>query len=242
MKYYISNDIHFIRGYGNLVETPSSATHMRSSDAANYISIHPDHEVMKLSRSSKKKKDYVVSTRKQFIGVNNTIVNNLSDARSFNSIESAFSYIDNIVNTNNLLNKAFVIDENYKRMLRPEEYRLRQQNLANRPGRRINFDNELRNSVQKKSQCCAICGKPISDDEFSIDHIIPISRGGNNSIDNLRPVHRRCNTIKDNMLDDELLQHTTDILCYNLYNNPNSDSFNKLIRAIVRGTINNTNT
>ena len=237
MAFYIANKIDFIRGNGDLVNTPDSARHMKDTEASNYVSIHPDHEVMKLGRRYKKNKNFVVSTKKQFIGKDCTVVNNMGDARSFATIDAAYSYIDNIPNVKELLGEAFVIDNRYRRMRRPEEQRQRQEYLQSRPGQRIFIDNPTRDAVRKKSQYCAICGKPIADEEYSVDHTIPISRGGNNSLENLRPVHRRCNMIKDNMLDNELSQHVTDITCYNLFNNPSTELQNKLIRALVRGFI-----
>lgn len=57
------------------------------------------------------------------------------------------------------------------------------------------FESLRRNSdVLKgfKGQPCCVCGKP-SD---TVDHVIPISRGGNNELSNLRPLCRSCNSTK----------------------------------------------
>jgi 5-methylcytosine-specific restriction endonuclease McrA len=49
---------------------------------------------------------------------------------------------------------------------------------------------------------CAICQKPVADMDKSIDHKVPLSRGGTNDIDNMQIAHLRCNQIKG----DRLLQ------------------------------------
>ena len=57
---------------------------------------------------------------------------------------------------------------------------------------------------------CQICGYPTeqeggsnSDTYPSVDHIIPRSQGGTHTIDNLRTVHRRCNSLRaDNKRTD----------------------------------------
>jgi len=45
---------------------------------------------------------------------------------------------------------------------------------------------------------CEICKEPINNQndnkKFSIDHIIPRYKGGNNNIENLRIAHRKCNS------------------------------------------------
>lgn len=38
---------------------------------------------------------------------------------------------------------------------------------------------------------CHLCGKPGAT---TIDHIIPVCLGGDNSLENLRPAHRSCNS------------------------------------------------
>ena len=42
---------------------------------------------------------------------------------------------------------------------------------------------------------CHWCGLPGAD---SADHLIPRSHGGDDSLDNLRPIHRRCNSSRGN--------------------------------------------
>lgn len=62
---------------------------------------------------------------------------------------------------------------------------------------------------------CYICNKPIdltlprqgSNSTYSLwpDHVMPLSRGGENTIRNVRPCHRKCNQSKYNMTYDEYL-------------------------------------
>lgn len=45
---------------------------------------------------------------------------------------------------------------------------------------------------------CGICGKPVDESERSVDHILPLSRGGNHSYTNTRLAHGRCNKARSN--------------------------------------------
>ena len=51
---------------------------------------------------------------------------------------------------------------------------------------------------------CSLCGHRIKAKDLTVDHIIPLSRGGTNQLSNLRLVHSLCNQIKGNFLDEEL--------------------------------------
>jgi 5-methylcytosine-specific restriction endonuclease McrA len=53
---------------------------------------------------------------------------------------------------------------------------------------------------------CHLCGKPIDerrtyphDMSPSVDHLVPVSRGGTNVIENLRPAHLVCNVRRSNL-------------------------------------------
>lgn len=54
---------------------------------------------------------------------------------------------------------------------------------------------------------CAICGLPINYDlpytspwSFTVDHIVPISRGGTTTEENVQAAHRKCNRAKGSKL------------------------------------------
>jgi hypothetical protein len=50
------------------------------------------------------------------------------------------------------------------------------------------------------SSCCSFCG---SKNKITMDHIIPISRGGNHSVGNLQPLCQSCNSSKNNRFISE---------------------------------------
>ncbi|MEW6459387.1 MAG: HNH endonuclease signature motif containing protein [Bacillota bacterium] len=43
----------------------------------------------------------------------------------------------------------------------------------------------------RSSLFCQVCFQPVPDDQVEFDHIIPYSKGGASTADNLRLVHRR---------------------------------------------------
>lgn len=47
---------------------------------------------------------------------------------------------------------------------------------------------------------CYLCGDPVTFDEFTIDHVIPLSKGGSNLDSNKRPAHYACNQAKADKL------------------------------------------
>lgn len=66
---------------------------------------------------------------------------------------------------------------------------------------RIELDRDTRIRILKKTKfCCAACGAKLDIVKHTVDHIIPISRGGTNEIDNLVGLCKVCNEYKDNLL------------------------------------------
>lgn len=54
-----------------------------------------------------------------------------------------------------------------------------------------------------ESRVCGICNR-IIEGKFDIDHIIPLSRGGEHKVPNLQLAHPTCNTKKHNKMPHEL--------------------------------------
>ena len=63
---------------------------------------------------------------------------------------------------------------------------------------------------------CAICGKFIPYDSFTVDHIIPLAKGGSNAIDNLQVACGVCNLIKQDILPEDLMKKLMEIVLYQM--------------------------
>lgn len=58
--------------------------------------------------------------------------------------------------------------------------------------------------IAKNGAVCAICGRPITDmKDCTIDHIIPLSRGGLTTLENCQLAHCQCNLAKGNEYPDQ---------------------------------------
>lgn len=66
------------------------------------------------------------------------------------------------------------------------------------PGKRVNIPSHIRAAVWNKTGGnCWYCKKPTTPyDDFQVDHVIPVSKGGANRIDNLVPCCKSCNSTK----------------------------------------------
>ncbi|TAE58031.1 MAG: HNH endonuclease [Nostocales cyanobacterium] len=73
---------------------------------------------------------------------------------------------------------------------------------------RIPIPPEVRNFVyQRDKYQCQSCGKTFLETNLSIDHIIPLSRGGKNDISNLQTLCLTCNKRKTNKIDQRFHRH-----------------------------------
>lgn len=64
---------------------------------------------------------------------------------------------------------------------------------------RRNADASIARLVVARSSVCAICGEPPTEDNpLTLDHRVPISRGGSSDPSNLQAACRSCNSRKRN--------------------------------------------
>lgn len=85
---------------------------------------------------------------------------------------------------------------------------------------RKGFSAEIRNDVYERTQGkCALCGKFVRFDQFTIDHIIPLAKGGTNDRNNLQCTCKRCNAMKQDFSQDEFIDRMIDILAYQMKKN-----------------------
>lgn len=83
--------------------------------------------------------------------------------------------------------------------------------------KRKQFSKEDRVIIYNKNKGrCAICGKFVPFDEFTIDHIIPLAKGGTNELRNLQCTCKTCNLIKQDILPEDLMGKLTEIVLYQM--------------------------
>lgn len=215
-KYYIANNIQFLRGIGQFAPTPSGATHMKLVDAQKAVNRSPDSYMWYKTRNTSKGNDYVVTTRMKFLSNDDTTVNDIKKARVFSTPEEAYSHMESVLDYIDR-DLRIVIDDKFrhaKQMGKPT--------IVKKPtsdtfsgmdsSERVLIPKAIKEEVYRRSGgTCEICGKPISRFQYSIDHIIPLSRGGTNNIDNLRAVHPTCNKLKGNFTDVEMKKVVTNV-------------------------------
>jgi hypothetical protein len=65
--------------------------------------------------------------------------------------------------------------------------------------------------VRRDGQICQECNEPVKDNEVEFDHIIPFSKGGRSTVENLRVIHKGCNRKKSaslsNILHESPMEH-----------------------------------
>lgn len=60
--------------------------------------------------------------------------------------------------------------------------------------------------IQRDSSICHICGETVEPNDINLDHLIPLSKGGEHTVVNLRVSHFRCNRLRsDGKLPAQLL-------------------------------------
>ena len=70
--------------------------------------------------------------------------------------------------------------------------------------------------IRRGEPPCGICGQPIDYElpyldagEFVVDHIVPLNKGGTDSIDNKQAAHRACNRDKSDTVADGGITYVT---------------------------------
>ncbi|WP_433651043.1 HNH endonuclease [Micromonospora zamorensis] len=75
-------------------------------------------------------------------------------------------------------------------------------------GRSTTIRDRHRAIIAKGRPPCALCGEEIDyalpyldPGEYVVDHIVPLSKGGTDKLENKQPAHRRCNRAKGDRVD-----------------------------------------
>lgn len=99
---------------------------------------------------------------------------------------------------------------------------------------RRNFSVSERSAVYTKTEGhCAICGKFVPYTEFTVDHIVPLAKGGSNDLSNLQCTCGVCNRIKQDILPEELMEKLVEIMLFQVQKKQNK-KYRKILKKACR--------
>lgn len=78
--------------------------------------------------------------------------------------------------------------------------------------RRKFSDYEKKTIYAKSDGKCEICGRQVKFKDMTVDHKIPLTKGGTNELENLQLAHLGCNRAKADMLYEEFLSLAQNIV------------------------------
>lgn len=95
--------------------------------------------------------------------------------------------------------------------------------------KRKQFNTKERTIIYNRNKGrCAICGRFVPYDTFTVDHIIPLSKCGTNELKNLQCTCKTCNLIKQDILPEDLMDKLTEIVLYQMKRNYNGSLRKKI--------------
>ena len=250
MKYMITNGNEYLQ-YGcdksgrptfKTVDELELATRFKFEKAMqilkDHFAAHPKWGLRRLSKGV-----FIITTGNLYVTNTsaNGITNNYNKAKWFRSVSDAEVYISK---AKTLFDDPVIIGEDghaaeltERKRFTPEQLKVLGIAPENKT-KRIQIQKTTRQLVYEKCNgICGICHGPVLSDNFTIDHIVPLSRGGKNEIENLRLACYDCNRNKGNRTDKEMVTSFATILSESLIDDPDKELEDMLVRAAIRSKI-----
>lgn len=241
LKYIVTNGNEYLIVGSKTKKTTDvkKATLFRYEQVTNYLRNNLCNDVRWTYRKVNNKpsgKNYVITNGCNYAS-DSGITFKFKEAKRFNSEADALRYVDA---HGGFFDKVYIITEDSEIVDFDEKRQFTKEQLATigvttSKTKRIVFPSDVRQNIYEKGNGrCAICGKKIKYKDFTIDHILPLDRGGDNDITNLQPTCRSCNELKSNSTDSEFVKSITNTLSYQIETNKNEEVINALMNSCVK--------
>ena len=112
-----------------------------------------------------------------------------------------------------------MIPQKYKKTFYVSDYASANKKPSKSKTKRCAIDPIIRQYIYRQADGkCALCGRPLVYTEMTIDHIIPLSKGGENEIENFQCTCKECNEFKQSILPEDFMDRIVTIFKHNFKN------------------------
>jgi len=70
---------------------------------------------------------------------------------------------------------------------------------------------QLLRKLQQQQHKCALTGRVLTPENASLDHVVPVSRGGSHDVENVQLVIKMANDMKGTLTMEEFISICTDV-------------------------------
>lgn len=100
--------------------------------------------------------------------------------------------------------------------------------------KRKQYTTEQRKIIyQRANGRCQLCGRKIKYEDMTLDHIVPLSLGGADEMENLQCTCFPCNKFKSNILPDKFIDRITEIFMFQMEKNHSNRLKWKIARKLL---------
>lgn len=254
-RYYITNGDQYLGCMANnkfAIGLPvSKAKKFRMEVAKGTLQMiqddYGDEWCIQKYRNSKHGENYVITNATKWVSNNGLVVDEVSKAKPFKTAADADSYIRGHGELVISMGNTIIVNEDYAPVdimgrrinstTKAREINLGHKSDVKKVKREL-LQKDIRMMVYERANgICQMCDQPLDIDNFTVDHVVPLSRGGINDISNYRCLCKRCNEFKSDSLDGELLKMFEDVGTRYFNKHPHSDLVYKFARSWGRNVI-----
>lgn len=137
-------------------------------------------------------------------------VSDISQAQNFYTVDKA---IRQLTKTPGKCKSFYWIDTDAPEPVEPMEQ------IQQKPVKikRKHFSDAERKEIYNRADgYCQLCGRKITISNFTVDHIVPLGRGGNNDMSNVQAVCKVCNQFKANIFPEQFIDRITEIFMFQM--------------------------
>ena len=100
--------------------------------------------------------------------------------------------------------------------------------------KRKSYSDEQRKIIYNKSNGrCELCGQRLLLENMTLDHIVPLSLGGEDDMENLQATCFACNQFKSNILPEDFMDRIIKIFLYQMERKCGKDMKLRIIHKLV---------